>query len=406
MGQVFPHRQDAFPASPLKPLHLLIAITATNHVNFVGARFAVLLYAVHLEASPATVGVLTALFSVLGITTSVATGRWIDRIGPRYPMIICSLLMAAATAVAWFWEGIYALFILSIVVGTAYNVYFIGNQLQIGHYGRPEDKVGNFSLAMQGYAMASFIAPLVAGFAIDEIGYRDTFLLLALLPLVPTLVISLNKLELPSHGRAEQKQARPGGGVGELLRKPALREIFMMALLTNVGWNLYTFLMPLYGSQIHLSASQIGIIMSTYSLASVVSRMLAPVCSRRYTHWQILIGSLLMAAIGFVATSFFAQMGVLISLAFWMGLALGISAPISLALIHEASPADRMAEVQGLRLAIINGLQTAVPLTAGMIGAALGVGPVFWAVAALLAAGCYAGRGKWHAHRNAHATRH
>lgn len=389
----------------MKPLHLLIAITATNHVNFVGARFAVLLYAVHLDASPATVGVLTALFSVLGITTSVATGRWIDRIGPRNPMIICSLLMAAATAVAWFWEGLYALFIVSLVVGTAYNVYFIGNQLQIGHYGRPEDKVGNFSLAMQGYATASFIAPLVAGFAIDAVGYRHTFLLLALLPLVPTLVIAFNKLELPAHARNDRKAAAPAGGVGELLRIPALREIFMMALLTNVGWNLYTFLMPVYGSQIRLSASQIGIIMSTYSFASILSRMLAPVCSRWYTHWQILIGSLLMAAVGFVATSLFAQMGMLISLAFWMGLALGIGAPISLALIHEASPSDRMAEVQGLRLAIINGLQTAVPLTAGMIGAALGVGPVFWAVAGLLAAGCYAARGKWRAARDAHATR-
>ena len=64
-----------------------------------------------------------------------------------------------------------------------------------------------------------------------------------------------------------------------------------------------------------------------------------------------------------------------------------------------------MAGVQGLRLAIINGLQTAVPLTAGMIGAALGVGPVFWVVAGLLAAGCYAARHKWHTPRDAHSTR-
>ena len=169
----------------MKPLHTIILITATNHVNFVGSRLAVLLYAVQLDASPATVGILTALYSILGVTTSVATGRWMDRIGPRKPMLLTSLLMAAGTLTAFFWDHLAALFIVSSVVGTAYNVYFIGNQSQIGRYGKPEDRVANFSLAMQGYAMASFIAPLIAGFAIDAIGYGRTFLLLALLPLVP-----------------------------------------------------------------------------------------------------------------------------------------------------------------------------------------------------------------------------
>ena len=394
----------------MKPLHTLILITATNHVNFVGSRLAVLLYAVQLDASPATVGILTALYSILGVTTSVATGRWMDRIGPRKPMLLTSLLMAAGTLTAFFWDHLAALFIVSSVVGTAYNVYFIGNQSQIGRYGKPEDRVANFSLAMQGYAMASFIAPLIAGFAIDAIGYGRTFLLLALLPLVPALVIGSNKLELPSAGTmpakgtgsgvnagADATSSNSSGGIMELLRLPALRQVFIVALLTNVGWNLYTFLMPVYGTQIHLSASQIGVIMSTYSFASVVSRMLAPVLSRRLTPWQILLGSLTLAAVGFVASPFFSQVPLLMMLAFWMGMSLGIGAPMSIALIYDASPPERIGEVQGLRLSLINGLQTIVPFTAGMIGAALGVGPVFWAVAALLASGVWAVRRQWHA---------
>lgn len=385
------------PACPVKPLHLLIAITVANHVNFVGSRFALLLYAVQLGASPATVGVLTALFSAFGITTSVATGRWVDRIGPRRPMVACSLLMGAATLLAFLWPGLPSLFILSSVVGTAYNVYFIGNQLQIGHYGSAADKVNNFSLAMQGYAAGSFIAPLAAGFAIDAIGFGYTFLLLALLPLVPTLVIATGRLALVAGtGKPVPVPAGESGVLG-LLRLPGLRQVFLMALFTNVGWNLYTFLMPVHGTQLSLSASQIGMVMSTYSFASVLSRMAAPAASRRWTPWQILIGSLLMAATGFVATSLFAHLAILMVLAFWMGMSLGIGAPVSLALIHNASPPDRMAEVQGLRLAIINGLQTAVPLSAGVIGAAVGVAPVFWVVALLLAGGCYAARNQWRA---------
>jgi MFS family permease len=156
---------------------------------------------------------------------------------------------------------------------------------------------------------------------------------------------------------------------------------------------------------VKLSASHIGLVMSTYSLASVVSRFLAPAMSRRYTPWQVLIASLGMAAGGFAVSPFFGSLPILMAVAFWLGLALGICAPMSLALIHDASPPERIGEVQGLRLALINGLQTAVPLTAGFIGAALGVGPVFWAVAVLLAAGAYAARKQWHAPR-AHERQH
>lgn len=383
----------------MKPLHVLILITTTNHINFVGSRLAVLLYAVQLDASPATIGLLTALFSLLGVTTSVATGRWIDRVGPRRPMLWFSLLMSAGSITAFFWDHLAALFIVSTMVGTCYNVYFVGNQLQLGRYGEPKDRVGNFSLAMQGYATASFIAPLITGYAIDEIGYAYTFLLLSALPLVPAAVIGLNKLEFSGGTSTKTKAEVQPGGVWTLLRLPRLRVVLIAALLSSVGWNLYTFLFPVYGAQIHLSASRIGVIVSCFSLASVISRMFAPMLSRHYTAWQILLASLVMAAAGFAVSPFFSNVTMLAALAFWLGLALGIGAPMSLALIYDASPPERMGEVQGLRLSLINGLQTVVPLTAGFIGAALGVGPVFWAVAVLLAWGTWAIREQWHAPR-------
>ena len=47
----------------MKQLHLLILLTATNHVVFRGCHLCVLLSAVSLGASPTLVGVLAALFS-------------------------------------------------------------------------------------------------------------------------------------------------------------------------------------------------------------------------------------------------------------------------------------------------------------------------------------------------------
>ena len=74
---------------------------------------------------------------------------------------------------------------------------------------------------------------------------------------------------------------------------------------------------------------------------------------------------------------------------------LGLSGPLSLSLLHDASPPDRIGEVVGLRVMLMNSSQTAVPLFAGAIGAALGVAPVFWVLAAALLAGSYAIRHQW-----------
>ena len=396
----------------MKPLHLLLATAAVNHFVFSGCRLAVLLYAVHLNTSPAVIGLLTALFAALGVTTSVATGRWVDRIGPRQPMLYSSLLMAAGAATAFVWPGLSALLVVSTVVGTLYNVYFIGNQQQVGRHGRPEDRIGNFSLTMQIYAGAGFVAPLVTGFAIDHMGYAYTFLLLAALPLIPALIISADKLPFIAEptsratatttADAAATTISQSRSVWDLLRIANLRRIFIVALLTHVGWNLYTFLMPVYGAQIALSASLIGMVVSAFSLAAVIVRSFTTMMARHITAWQVLLASLLIASAGLIATPLFSNVAALLVLAALLGMSLGVGAPMSLALMYDAAPPCRIGEVLGLRLSMINGLQTVVPLSAGAIGAAVGVGPVFWALAVILVAGTWATREQWHSPRAKH----
>ena len=72
----------------MRTLYLLIFITLLNHSVFAGTRVAASLYAIHLGATPFTVGALMALYAVLPMLFAVSMGRWIDRIGARPPMLI------------------------------------------------------------------------------------------------------------------------------------------------------------------------------------------------------------------------------------------------------------------------------------------------------------------------------
>jgi hypothetical protein len=57
-----------------------------------------------------------------------------------------------------------------------------------------------------------------------------------------------------------------------------------------------------------------------------------------------------------------------------------------MALLYAASPAGRQGEVVGVRTTLLNASHTLLPLAFGAL-AALGMGPVFWLMSALLVAG-------------------
>ena len=78
-----------------------------------------------------------------------------------------------------------------------------------------------------------------------------------------------------------------------------------------------------------------------------------------------------------------------------LGLGLGVSQPMILSVMHRAAPPGRVGEATGLRLTLVNGTQTFLPMLFGALGGAFGLSPVFWAVALLVGGGAfYARRGQ------------
>jgi MFS family permease len=77
----------------------------------------------------------------------------------------------------------------------------------------------------------------------------------------------------------------------------------------------------------------------------------------------------------------------LMALSFLLGLGLGSAQPFIMSLLYAASPPGRQGEVIGVRTTMLNGSHTFLPLAMGALGAALGMGPVFWSMALFLVSG-------------------
>jgi predicted MFS family arabinose efflux permease len=380
----------------VKPLNLFVAISSTNHFVFAGTRLAVVLYAVQLGASPALVGVLAALFGLVAAFASVPAGRLMDRIGPAQPMLWCSILMGAGAGLGFVWPKLASLFWVSSLVGTFYSLFFIGQTQWLGRLSAPADRLRDFSFSSLGLSAGALLGPLATGFMIDRTGHASAFLMLGLATLFPISVIALRTIEHPP-GRAA---ANPGAkrekqSVMDLLRDPRIRRIYGVSVLANATWSIFGLLMPIYGAQVGLSASSIGLILAAYAVASFVIRAAMTLLQQRFSSWQLMIGSLAITGACFVALPLFSGVAPLMAIAFFIGLGMGLSGPLSQALLYEASPSDRIGEVMGLRVTAMNTTQTVMPLASGAVTAALGTAPVFWALAALLIGGGYLVRAQW-----------
>jgi MFS family permease len=365
-------------------LAAVIVLVVLTHTAFGGARVGAALFALALGASTFEVGVIGALFAALPMFFSVNAGRAIDRVGVRPPFILGTLLTAAGTALAFAWPALPGLYVVATLAGSGLVIVHIAASNAVGALSAPADRSRNFSLLALGFSISGFLGPLAAGFMIDGLGHARAFLILAAFPLVAFLALVLGRLRLP---RPAPVHARAAPRIGDLLADRRLRNILVVSALFNMAWDVFTFVAPIYGTALGLSASAIGVLLGAFAAATFLVRLVLPALVRRTREWPLVAVALGIACLVYATFPLFREFGVLMALAFVLGIGLGMSQPIVMSLLYSAAPPNRAGEAVGLRTTVLNFIQTTIPLAFGALGTALGVTPIFWAMAVVLAAG-------------------
>jgi predicted MFS family arabinose efflux permease len=371
----------------LKPLAYFVLLTVLSHVGFVGSRITVSLSAINLGASPLEIGVLMALYAVIPMLLAVQAGRLVDRVGAFRPIAVAGVVVAAGILLPFAFHGLPVLFVSSTIVGTAFMMQHIALNHVIGNLGAPSERPVNFSWFALGYSVSGFLGPLLAGFAIDLAGHAAAFLMLALPPAAGTALL-LWKRGVPGRSQVPKEDAARHR-VTDLLRNPRLLPVFLFSGLLATGWDMYTFVIPIYGTRIGLSPSTIGIIMSSFALATFVVRLAMPSVARRLSEWTVVCTALAIAGTAYSLFPLVTQVPFLIALSFLLGLGLGCAQPMIMAALYAASPPGRQGEVVGMRTTVINASQTFLPLAFGAVGTALGMAPILWTMAVALLLGSF-----------------
>ena len=347
------------------------------------------LFALELGASEFTVGVLMSLFALLPTVLSVSAGRLIDRAGPRRPLMLSLMALTLGCALPFVLPYLWALYLSATALGVSFMYVHIAMNSVFGAHGSPEQRAVNFAWLALGFSISNSIGPLVAGYAIDWLGHAAAFAVLAVFPLFALILLWLRKRPLP---RPEHVRLAKGAGVLDLLRIPGLRQTFWVSLLLATGWDLFTFIIPLYGARIGLSAAAIGVILSTFAVATLTVRVAMPLLIKKMKQWSIIFAAMAISGTCYLLFPFAQSVPPLLLLSFVLGLGLGSAQPVIMSLLYSASPPGRQGEAVGLRTSLLNGSHTLIPLASGAASAAVGMNPVFWVLGAFLLGGAWVAR--------------
>ena len=333
------------------------------HITFTGSRVALTLFAIDLGATPFKVGLVISLLAVIPMFLAVHAGRWTDRVGVFRPALISLTLLVAGALIPALRPSLGGLYGASVLLGSGFMLTHVAISNAVGHASTLENRTSAFSFLAIGFSTSTILGPVIAGFTIDIAGHVATFLTLAAFSVIALLVLGVtqrsNPVRIPPVATVSKVR------VTDLLRHAPLRAVFIASALLSMGWDLFTFMVPIQGARIGLSASTIGLIMGSFGVGTFVIRIAMGRISSTFSEWRVLTGALAITAFVYLLFPLFTTVAVLLALAFLLGLGLGSALPTIMSLIYRTAPPGRTGEAVGVRSTLINASQTVLPLFFG-----------------------------------------
>lgn len=368
----------------LMPIHLVLLLSAATFVGMKGCRVAAALFAIELGAGPFATGLVFALYGLGPFLLAVYAGRIADRVGSRVLMYWGLGGFTASLVLPFIWSSLPVLFAAAALWGVTSMMFVVATQNLIGLLSTKSDRTRNFSFYSLGESAAAVVGPVLVGVSIDRLGHPVTFLLLAVITAGCCALLAARRHSIPDSAPASGVRASR-----DLIRLPPLRNALITNGIVMTGLDLFNIYMPVYGRGIELDATTIGFIMGAFGAAAFVVRLLIPPITSQWGERAMLAAALGVSAAAFVMFPLTVSPAWLALAAFALGLGLGCGQPLSMILAFNAAPQGRSAEAIAMRLSVSYGAHVFVPPVFGALGAAAGLGPIFWICALLLTGGSF-----------------
>ena len=328
----------------------------------------------------ATVGFLVSIYSVLSLLSRLPAGALCSAgVGPLVAMVSTLLLAATYAAYALSTDAL----ILTLVRGANglfYGVFTTVNMAQLmDAIDRPDRRAMATAWYLGWLAAGHAVGGFVSGFLADTLGYQLAF--------VASAVVVLAALPLmlgTGAGGRRPTAARPEAGHGERQWRMALDLRLMVAglqgfsvnALSHIIWTFYA----LYGLEIGLSLSLIGIHRGAYSTTSMVTRPLVGPLAQRVSYNALATwGLVLTAGVSLLVPLLTTFLPLLLLNIVLGGLrAAALVGSMVAAVEYGGTDPRKRGVAAGVYNFASDGANVLTPFVGGLIADRIGLGPTFW----------------------------
>jgi MFS family permease len=294
------------------------------------------LVALDLGASPALAGAIVALRGIGTLLFDIPAGLVVARIGERWSMLLATVSLALVAVGISLGPSVEVFAVLVFLLGCSWSVWALA-RLTFATEATPLRQRGRVMSIMGGtMRIGQFIGPLLGGLVIIPFGLAAPFVLQALFAVAAavTLWFTTEPVAL---------------GVGPVEEPIRLRQILqdnrrtfgtagLVAIVVQILRSSRQVIIPLWGDQLDLEASQISLI---FGLSSGVEMLMfypiGMLMDRKGRKWAA-IPCLVLLSIGMAMIPFTTGFSELLWVGLFLGVANGLGAGINMTLGSDFSP--------------------------------------------------------------------
>ena len=360
-----------------------IIAASLNNAPLSAVRLVLPMIALDMGAGPVFVGLMASLITIAPMLFSVRFGKWIDRGGAGPPFLCASIMMLLAAPVFFAFPNKVSLLVIACLIGAG-SIFSHLSATRAVAASRPQDeRTRNIAYLIAAYSFSQFLGPMLAGTTYEHFGHHMAllaivgFVFLAVLVLASRRHLFVRELRKPA-------PALRGGAAIRLLLAANLRNKVIVSGTIASSMTLFPLIVSLHSVAVGISPTRAGLLLGAFSAGTLAARASAPIMSRYFGPRELLLLTFVAGGLLLALFPMLQSFGLLSVLSGLLGLNLGFGTPVALSLIYGAAPPDRVNEVVGLNMAVTNFLQTAAPLSLGIVAGSLGIAPMVWAVSLVM----------------------
>ena len=340
--------------------------------------------AVELDLSIVWLGLIAATFAVFPILIAVRVGRFIDRGNDALTSWVGSAIFFIAVAGFAVWPSTVGLMVFSTIMGIGHIMLMASQQMICVRAAGPrslESAFGNFMVAN---AIGQGLGPYVVGWVGGSSSLPPTQLLFIIGSGLAALSLIVSLTMRPRAESPAAKLDKDIVPVGQLLRVPGLVAVIMAGVILVSASDSVVVYIPLLGAERRIDVHDIGLLLTVRAAASMLARLFYARLVARAGRWPLMIGSTIACAASYAAIAAPLPLPAMHAAMAIMGFAFGLASTLSITIVVNLTTAGAQGTANSIRIMANRAGQFIMPLGAGLVAAAVGLGGLFVLLAAAI----------------------